>query len=242
LHGRASRALVVTGPDRDGGLPDDVSLVAGDGDAPRGLVDRVYHSLRDSILAGELEAGTTMVESHLAEALGVSRTPVRQALGLLAKEGLVDQGRGRRLTVRVLGADDRAEIVQLRLVLEEMSVVRAAEVMGHEDTDVLRILVRRMRRAAEAGDQTTFTELNEAFHLGIAAGAGLPVVHRFLVQLGALIRLTQVGMTLTPEELSRQAEEHDAILDAVEARDLDAARSALALHLGTRSVATRAAQ
>jgi DNA-binding GntR family transcriptional regulator len=167
---------------------------------------------------------------------------VRQALGLLAREGLVDQGRGRRLTVRVLGADDRAEIVQLRLVLEEMSVVRAAEVMGHEDTDVLRILVRRMRRAAEAGDQTTFTELNEAFHLGIAAGAGLPVVHRFLVQLGALIRLTQVGMTLTPEELSRQAEEHDAILDAVEARDLDAARSALALHLGTRSVATRAAQ
>jgi DNA-binding GntR family transcriptional regulator len=224
---------VVAGPDRDGGLPEDVSLVAGDGDARRGLVDMVYRSLRERILAGELDEGTSLVESHLAESLGVSRTPVRQALGHLVKEGLVEQIRGRRLSVRVLGLDDRAEIVQLRLVLEEMSVVRAAELMGHEDTDVLRILVRRMRRAAEAGDQPTFTELNERFHLGVAAGAGLPLVHRFLDQLGALIRLTQVGMTMTPGELLRQADEHDAILDAIEARDVPVARAALNVHIGS---------
>lgn len=238
--GRIPRgALVVTGPDRDGGLPEDISVVAGDGEIRGGLVGRVYRSLRDRILSGELAGGAPLVESHLAELLGVSRTPVRHALGLLEKEGLVDQGKGRRLSVRVLGTEDRAEIVHLRRVLEEMSVVRAAELAGHEDTDVLRILVRRMRRAAEAGDQAAFTEFNESFHLGVAATAGLPLVHRFLDQLGALIRLTQVGMTLTPVELARQAEEHDAILDAIEARDIDGARAALAIHLGHGHAAAR---
>ena len=231
----AHSTLVVIGPDRDGGPPDDVSVVSRDGEARGGLADRVYFTLRQRILSGELAGGSSLVESHVAELLGVSRTPVRHALGLLVQEGLVEQGRGRRLSVRVLGLHDRAEIVQLRLVLEEMSVVRAAELIGHEDTDVLRILVRRMRRAAENGDLPVFSELNESFHLGMAAAAGLPLVHRFLDQLGALIRLTQVGTTLTPAELLLQADEHDAILDAIESRDVAAARAALDIHLGSHA-------
>src|SRR5262245_59661321 len=93
------------------------------------LGDEAYRYLRDGILRGELPPGTVLAETMLAERIGGSRTPIRQALGRLHQEGLIEVGPRRQSIVRGFTPDHRREMQQLREALEAVAVRQACEVM-----------------------------------------------------------------------------------------------------------------
>jgi DNA-binding GntR family transcriptional regulator len=195
------------------------------------LTERAYRHLRSGILRGELPTGSVLAEVEIARALGNSRTPVRQALGLLLQEGLVEVGPRRQIIVRGFTPDHKAEIVMLREALEGVAVRRACEVMELEEIDHLRLLLLRQRRAAAQGREDDFLDLDEEFHLRIAQGARLPILYAFLGQLRGFVRVVRLGLRRPPSVLEQVVAEHERIVDALEQRDQSGAYAALTEHL-----------
>ena len=197
------------------------------------LTERAYNHIRDGILRGDLAVGSVLAEGEIAEALGHSRTPVRHALGLLLQEGLVEVGARRQLIVRGFTPEHRAELLTLREALETVAVQHACATMTIDEIDHLRLLLMRQRRAAAAEQEDEFIELDEEFHLRIAEGAGLPILVRFLGQLRGFVRVMRLGTVRHPRHLIQVIAEHEAIVDALEERDEQAAAAALSHHLHT---------
>lgn len=203
------------------------SAVAGRGK----LTDVAYRYVRDGIIHGRFATGSALTETEIAHAIGSSRTPVRNALNQLLREGLVEVGSRRQVIVRGFSEEQRAEILVLREVLESLAVTRACELMALEDIDYLRLLLMRQRRAAQAGGNEEFLDLDEEFHLGIVAGARLPILHAFLSQLRGFVRVARLGASRPASVLAQVVDEHESIVDALGRRDAEAARKALIEHL-----------
>jgi DNA-binding GntR family transcriptional regulator len=195
------------------------------------LTERAYNYLRDGIMRGDLPPGSVLAEEELAATLGTSRTPVRQALGLLLQEGFVEVGPRRQVVVRGFTPEHKAEILMLREALESVAVRRACEVMELEDIDQLHVLLRRMRRAAEDGREDDFLDLDEEFHLKIAEGAQLPILYSLLSQLRGFVRVARLGSRRPPAVLAQVVAEHEEIVEALEQRDPETALNALVEHL-----------
>jgi DNA-binding GntR family transcriptional regulator len=195
------------------------------------LTERAYHYLREGIMRGDYPPGSVLAEEEVAATLGTSRTPVRQALGLLLQEGFVEVGSRRQVVVRGFTPEHKAEILMLREALEGVAVRRACEVMEFEDIDQLHVLLRRMRRAAEGGSEDDFLDLDEEFHLKIAEGAQLPILYSLLGQLRGFVRVARLGSRRPPAVLAQVVVEHEEIVDALEHRDPETALSALVEHL-----------
>jgi len=103
--------------------------------------------------------------------------------------------------------------------------------MTIEQIDHLRLLLIQQKRAVDAGDEDTFIELDEQFHLHIAAAAGLPIVERFLRELRGFVRVMRLGTTRPPGHLQEVWAEHERIADMLEARRPARAARALREHL-----------
>jgi DNA-binding GntR family transcriptional regulator len=195
------------------------------------LTEKAYEYVRSGILRGDLPVGTILAEASVAEELGISKTPVRQALQLLRTEGLLEVGPRRQLVVRGFTVEHRNEILRIREALEEIAVETASRTMSLEQIDVLRLTLMRQRRAADARDEEGFLVLDEEFHILIATGANLPIVARLLDQMRGFARLMRLGRTQPPEHLQDIVAEHTRIVDALENRDVDEALAALQAHL-----------
>ena len=129
------------------------------GSSPRrSLNDKAYDYLRQAILRGDLPVGTIIAETKVAEGLGISKTPVRQALQLLRTEGLLEVGPRRQLVVRGFSAAHRNEILRIREALEEIAVETACRVIGSPSesprTESGPLARRRSRRKRLVGSAT----------------------------------------------------------------------------------------
>jgi len=204
------------------------------------LSDRAYDYLRDGIMRGTFPTGSVLAESELARTLDSSRMPVRQALGRLLQEGLLEVGPRRQLIVRGFTPEHRAEILLLRETLESLALARACEVMDVDDIDWLRLLLIRQHRAAVDGREDDFLDLDEEFHLKIVEGAQLPILHGLLGQLRGFVRVARLGARRPPAVLEQVVAEHRTIVDALEARAVDDAVEALRRHLHTSDYAIAA--
>lgn len=195
------------------------------------LAALAYQHLRQEILRQRLRAGTVLNEGSIADALGMSKTPVRHALHALRHEGLLEAGPRRQLVVRSLSPVQHAELVAVREALERIAVTSACQNMGDDDFDHLRTLLRRQRRFAEAGQEDDFVDCDEEMHIAIATRSGLHLVPQFLAQLRGFVRLMQMTGRRDPGHRFQVVEEHVRLVDAIEARDEDEALAALAYHL-----------
>jgi DNA-binding GntR family transcriptional regulator len=201
------------------------------GSRRRSLTDKAYDHVRGAILHGELPVGSVLAEATIADQLGISKTPVRQALQLLRTEGLLEVGPRRQLVVRGFSVEHRNEILRIREALEEIAVEKACRVMSLEEIDVLRLTLMRQGRAVDAHDEEAFLVLDEEFHILIATGANLPIVARLLDQMRGFARLMRLGRSQPPEHLRDILAEHTRIVDALESRDVEEAHAALQAHL-----------
>jgi GntR family transcriptional regulator, rspAB operon transcriptional repressor len=197
------------------------------------LSAEAYEQVRSQIVRRQLPAGTVLSEAALAAALGMSKTPIRHALLALEQEGLLELGPRRQLLVCGLPAARRQELREVREALEGLAITFACRHMSDDNLDHLRTLLRRQRRAAEAEREDDFIELDEELHLALASRAGLDLVPRLLRQLRGFVRLMQLNTRRDPGYMLTVLAEHERIVDAVEARDEQAALAALRAHLHT---------
>ncbi|EAU46795.1 GntR family transcriptional regulator [Salipiger bermudensis] len=186
----------------------------------------VYRRLRDMILFGELAPGQPVTIQGLVERLEVGMTPVREALRRLIAEGaLVFQG-NRRITVPVLDAAAVEELTLARVALEPQLARRAAQRCSADGVARLRATDARLDAAIGKGDVTGYLVENHQFHTELNEIAGAPIltdlVEGLWLRFGPSLRVVcgQFGTRNLPDL-------HKAILDALEARDAEAAAEAM---------------
>jgi DNA-binding GntR family transcriptional regulator len=200
-------------------------------DARRSLTQKAYDHVRNAILTGDMAVGTIVGQAELADALAISKTPVRQALQLLHTEGLLEIGPRKQFVVSGLSAGHRNEILRIRESLEAIAVETAARVLTFDQIDALHLMLIKQRRAADLGDEDQFLLLDEEFHVLIARSAGLPIVARLLEQIRGFARLMRLGRVQPAEHLQEVIAEHSRIIEAIERRDGIGAVRELQVHL-----------
>lgn len=194
--------------------------------------DLVADSLRSAILSGRLRPGETLVERRLAERLGVSKTPVREALIGLAATGLVVISPNRGVTVRVLGPADLRKAYEVRLLLEPWAVGRATRRAGPEAARSARVALDGAKGLLSGADPAALSLANRRFHRELYAGCDNEIVIaqldnvRDLAALGAVSVLWERWPTWRDEH-----EEHEAILAAAEAGDAGLAERLTRRHI-----------
>jgi DNA-binding GntR family transcriptional regulator len=130
----------------------------------KSLRERVLNALREAIITGELKPGQPLVEMDLASQLGISRAPLREALQILSREGLVETAPYRGTAVRMLTKTDIEELYSLRSVLETFAVQRIIALRDPDDVIHLRQCFEDMLATAQTGNMKAVTEVDRRFH------------------------------------------------------------------------------
>jgi len=203
----------------------------------RKLSDRVFESLRDGIINGRLKAGQWLRQETLAQELGVSQMPVREALERLVAEGLAVRIPYRGVQVVEFSAADIVDICTTRLLLEGLAARFAALVIDEATLARLRANLDEAERCLTQEDMPRRRELNDAFHLEIARASGRRYLLRLIQTLWGWFPtvLLYEGMVrqsdLLPARLERERQEHRAILRALEQHDPEQAEAETRRHI-----------
>jgi DNA-binding GntR family transcriptional regulator len=195
--------------------------------------DLVVDSIREAILSGRLTPGETLVERRLAELLGVSKTPVREALITLAASGLVTVTPNRGAVVRAVSTDDVYKAYEVRLVLEPWAVARTVREGGLVSaTGAARAALEDAQRHLPDEDHVQLSLANRRFHRALYAECGNEIVVRQLDSLQEMAALGAVALLWERWRTWRaEYDEHAEILKAVEAGEAETAERLLRKHI-----------
>lgn len=194
---------------------------------------RVYEELRRAILHGEFEPGTSLGETQVGSMLGVSRTPVRQAFAELLNQGILAEGARRQVVITNPSEHLLAEAVLMRDALEPVFAREAVSRLDVSDVDQLRLIMIRARRAITAGDVNAFLDCDDDFHLHVPHASGSHLAEDALRRLRGLTRLAVRDVTWDEATLTRIADEHETIIEALASGDPDRTSAAMAAHLSS---------
>jgi len=195
------------------------------------LHGEIVNRLRDMIIEGDLQPGQRIYENQLGEELGVSRTPLREALKFLASEGLVELVPSRGAMVKRFSAKDIEDMLIVIRSMEMLAARIACAKASDEGIARLRDLHDAMVRHYQAGERLEYYKLNQQIHTGIVAladNAPLTEVHGLLQSRVKRIRF--VGHE-GPERWAAAVAEHERIIAALEARDAETLARELDIHL-----------
>ncbi len=201
-------------------------------EAPAGEGRRatVYEEIRRAIRAGELVPGSRVRESEIAARLGVSRTPVREAVLRLEQDGLLTYAPRQGLTVAALGYQAVIELYAMREVLEGTAARFAASHASLVEVETLREMLEA-ERGLPAGDAARASALNRQFHQVIYYAAHNRFLLKSLNALADSMMLLGESTLAVPGRHDTALEEHDAVVAAIAARDPDAAERAARAHI-----------
>ncbi|MET9644126.1 GntR family transcriptional regulator [Streptomyces syringium] len=191
--------------------------------AKRPAADRVYTHVKDAVLQRRYEGGTLLTEGDLAGEVGVSRTPVREALLRLEAEGLLKLYPKKGALVLAVSAQEIADVVETRLLVEKHAAGKAVPA-SPALLARLEELVEDMRRQAAAGDLAAVSVSDRAFHAEIVRSAGNQILSRLYDQLrDRQLRMGVAVMHAHPDRIAKNIAEHTEILEALRAGDAEAA-------------------
>lgn len=193
--------------------------------------DDAYDTLRRTIRSGALGPGERLVETELAERLGVGRNAIRTALARLDQDGLVERAPYRGARVRVIGETEAVEILEARGALEGVAARHAARHATARDVRALRAILKEMAQRRAAGDLHAMSELNATLHGEILRIAKLPKVAKLIDDLNAQNVRHQFRTVLAAGRPAQSLREHGAIVDAIARGNAEAAEAAMRLHL-----------
>lgn len=195
------------------------------------LHEAILTRLRDMIIEGDLAPGTRINEGQIGEQLGVSRTPLREAIKFLASEGLVELVPTRGAVVKKFSGKEVRDMLEVIRTLEQSAAVRACEVASDEEIAAVRALHDEMQAAYDRGDRLRYYKLNQQIHTRLVALAGngaLSDVHATLQT--RLKRIRYVGHE-GPEKWAKAIAEHVEMIEALEARDVHRLSDVVGRHL-----------
>jgi DNA-binding GntR family transcriptional regulator len=193
----------------------------------------VYQLILDAVDAGELPAGTRLVETELAERFGVSRTPVREALKRLEAQG-VAAAEGRRMVVATLDHDQLGELYEVRAVVEGLAARLAARHAAPEEIAVLRAMVDADRALVDRPGE--LSRANKRFHRQLHRASHNRYLNQMLQGMRRSLALLSSTTLAVPGRGAESVVEHDAIIRAIEARDEDGAELAARRHISNAYV------
>lgn len=191
----------------------------------------VATGIRDAILSGEFVPNQRLVEADLAERFGASRAAVRAALLELANEGLIERVQNRGARVRAISLEEAIEISELRMVIEGLCAAKAAERVTEDGVRLLTGIADDMRAAVASGDVFGYSRLNERLHREIREISGQRTAAEVLERLRAQSVRHQFKLAMHPGRPAVSLPEHLAIIEAIRARDPEAAERAAREHL-----------
>jgi DNA-binding GntR family transcriptional regulator len=195
---------------------------------------RVRDELRDRILTGRLRPGDRLVERELAEDLGVSRVPVREAIRSLESEGFVVVQSPRRVVVRQLDRSDVEELFDVREALEGLAAGLAASRATSKDLRKLERLLEDAAKATASSQASRITALNTRFHDEIVAIAGNGLLSTVLQPLEGRLR----WLTSQNEHFGELLEEHWRLFEAIKSGDAERAKASAAEHVRVNRAVT----
>jgi DNA-binding GntR family transcriptional regulator len=195
------------------------------------VVDETVAALRHAILSGSLAPGQRLSVPALALRLGVSRSPVREAVLALAAEGLAVETPRRGVIVTDLGPEDADAIHEARGPLEGFAARLAAERGPSALSAQLQAILDQQAVAVAANDENAFSQANEAFHAAIAEACGNMEMRRLLRSLQSRMALALRRTAARIGHRQNALEEHHAIATAIAARNGDAAEAAMRAHI-----------
>ncbi len=217
-------------------------MMRDDPDRSLSAAQTAYDALREDIMSGTLPADARLTETTLADQLGMSRTPVREAVKRLIIEGFLTRAPGEGLRVTALQADEVHQIFHIRLMLESYAARRAALYATPEDAQELHRLADVMSAHTPPqtdADYTTISEANSAFHRLVMQSANSPRLGAMLslaVNLGLVLRTYRM---YSPRDMIRQSRHHHDIAEAITAREPDWAEAAMAAHVHAAAAVAR---
>ncbi|NUL47112.1 GntR family transcriptional regulator [Cellulosimicrobium funkei] len=191
----------------------------------------IVESLKEAIFSGRLKPGEVLVERRIAEQLGVSKTPVREALIVLQRSGLVAVGQ-RSITVRNLSFTDIRHVYEQRVLLEPWAIIDAAR--ADTEFSAASLALEEARRHAAAGDNAARALANRRFHRGMYAGSENTIIVTSLDGLQDLTALAVVGVLWEHwPQWEAEGAEHEAILEAARGGNPERSAELMRRHITT---------
>lgn len=191
------------------------------------LSQQAARRIREEINEGLIAPNSILTERDLAERLGISRTPLRSALSVLEREQVIERMENGALLVRRIAIEQLLDIIQLRLILERAAAVRAAEYGMTAELEAARGRQLRYLRAEPAKFEDFWVDDND-FHRAVAMAARLRLLPELLDEQRAIVRRSTI--IRSHDNFADQAREHIAVINAIEARDADAAGAEMEKH------------
>ncbi len=204
------------------------------------LGDRVYSVIREQILSGKMAPGSLLLGVELAREIGVSRTPVSDALNVLVTEGLVTNTPRKGYFVASFSLRDYLYLMDTRLALEQAAIDRV--LFGHEHCLQLERAQQEICHCQSSGDASQdvqdWIRLDLAFHGTLVATAANPVLVDCYQRLGARIHLAHTHFSLEAQfrPLADRVREHEAIVSAFKAGDVELLRQEVTLHVHSTAI------
>ena len=195
------------------------------------LEEKVFQTLEEEILSGELEKGESLTEISLSKRLGVSRTPIRGALHRLKEDGLVEIAPNKGAVVLGVDKDDLIDIYKVRNRLEGLASASAAKSISEEDLKKLRESVELSEFYISRGDTEKVKELDTAFHQMIYKSSGNRQLESILTELHRKIKTYRKLSLSVSGRVEKSIEEHREILHAIENGDAPLADTLTSRHI-----------
>lgn len=199
--------------------------------ADKSLADGAYERIREAILQMALRPGEPLVEAKLAATLGISKTPIRQALRRLEQSGLVVVVPNRGYFVSELTQHDAHEILELRAVLEGLAIFRACARLSDEEIEHLEDLLHQQHDAYDRGELDLAAEIGHQFHRVLHQKADNQRLSMMLDMLSDQFHRIRLLSSHIPGRLPRSMEEHAELFAALRARDATRAEACMRAHL-----------
>ena len=200
------------------------------------LRDVVFNTLREAILKGELRPGERLMEIHLANRLGVSRTPIREAIRMLELEGLVLMIPRKGAEVAGISEQGLRDVLEVRRSLEELAIELACQRMADDDILELKKTQEEFRRAVRTADAMTIAETDEHYHDLIYNGTGNSRLIQILYNLREQMYRYRLEYIKDADKRQILVEEHDQILKAIQNRHVAEAKAAIREHIDNQEI------
>ncbi len=197
----------------------------------RPLRDIVFETLREAIIAGQLRPGERLMEVQIAEELGVSRTPVREAIRKLELEGFVIMVPRKGAYVSDMSIKDVTHVFEIRRALEGLAAELAAERMTEEELEELERILDRTAETTSRLDVTSTVDMDTGFHQILYEASRNERLSSMLYHLREQIQRFRTQSLSRPGRLKRALVEHQGIVDALRRRDGELARQLVEEHI-----------
>lgn len=196
------------------------------------LRSEVYRRLRDDILIGRYKNGIALTEAQISQEMGVSRTPVREAISQLTLDGLVFSTPNKSIVVQGFDENDISDLYEVRRTMEVMAAVRAAEKMTEAQVRQLQdVYEREAQETRTAGSVAELQDLDNSFHELIFLGSGSKIFRNILSSINIYTRHARLVSLSTPGRSLKVIDEHARILAAIRQKDSQAAGQAMREHI-----------